>query len=304
MHADVGIAWSWLLWQAGRHFPAFLTAAVLGDAETHATPEARRPLLAIARLRYLLLAYPSAARAEPPWTILASHAPYSLWEQPAVAPMASGYRSHVLVVGGVEAILPRLIAEAFPHHTLVVSGGERLSAVPAPVAAAATAVLCVDRAACPEPGPDGPAGRGRTTVLDPGQSGADAWATLRAERSPREPPFAVHYRRPAPERIVLELDAGAAAATVFGSEAHHPWWRATVDGRPAPVLRAQMAFMAVPVGAGARTVELRLRRPPVVAAADWVTALAWIALVTAAAASAMRVARRVDRSRRRAPRSP
>src|SRR5206468_5194715 len=85
----------------------------------------------------------------------------------------------------------------------------------------------------------------------------------------------VTYRRPAPERIALETDAGDAPAVVFVSEAHHPWWAATVDGRATPVLRAQHAFMAVPVGPGPHVVELRFAPPLPVRAADAVSAVAW-----------------------------
>ena len=68
------------------------------------------------------------------------------------------------------------------------------------------------------------------------------------------------------------------------SEAHHPWWTATVDGQAAPVLRAQHAFTAVPVGPGHHVVELRFAPPFVVRAADAVSIVAWfivpLALVT------------------------
>jgi uncharacterized membrane protein YfhO len=43
------------------------------------------------------------------------------------------------------------------------------------------------------------------------------------------------------------------------SENYYPAWRATVDGEEAPVLRAQYALMAVPVPAGARSVDLVYR---------------------------------------------
>jgi hypothetical protein len=42
-------------------------------------------------------------------------------------------------------------------------------------------------------------------------------------------------------------------------EAYEPGWRATLDGRPAPVLRANVLFRAVPVPAGAHRLELRYR---------------------------------------------
>ncbi|MGH7893711.1 MAG: hypothetical protein ACREQL_03535 [Candidatus Binatia bacterium] len=89
-------------------------------------------------------------------------------------------------------------------------------------------------------------------------------------------PFDVDVRRPAPEVILLDADAGAAPAMVFVSEAHHPWWRATVDGKVAPTLRAAFAFMAVAIPPGRHAVELRFERPRAVAIADRVAAVSWL----------------------------
>ena len=82
-------------------------------------------------------------------------------------------------------------------------------------------------------------------------------AAVRAARRPRST-IAAH-RRPSAWR--LELDAGDAPALVFLSEGYHPWWRAEVDGEPAPVWRASIAHLAVPVAPGRHAVELRLVRP-------------------------------------------
>jgi hypothetical protein len=77
---------------------------------------------------------------------------------------------------------------------------------------------------------------------------------------------------------------------LFISENWYPDWRAAVDGKPADVLRAQSSLIAVPLTAGARTVELH------VAAASygtfrWVTFAAF-ALVLATLASGFVVGRR------------
>src|SRR4029453_15104108 len=96
---------------------------------------------------------------------------------------------------------------------------------------------------------------------------------------PPDPLLNVVYRRPAPERIALVTDAGAAPAMVLLSEGFHPWWRATVDAAPAPVLRAQTTLMAIPVGPGRHEIELRLRRPLVVATRAGVSALARVRLL-------------------------
>ena len=119
----------------------------------------------------------------------------------------------------------------------------------------------------------------------------------------RPQPITVEYARPAPEHMVLRLDAGTEPATVFVSEGHHPWWRATVDGKPAPIVRAQMAFMAVPVGAGPHVIEMRFRPPPVVVAADTATTFAWMALGPAAVALGIRRWRRHRADRRTGPAS-
>jgi hypothetical protein len=96
-----------------------------------------------------------------------------------------------------------------------------------------------------------------------------------------EPVLEVAYRRPAPDRVVLAADAGPAPAVVLLSEAFHPWWRATVDGVSARVLRAQTTLMAIPVGPGRHEIELSLRRPLLVSVADGVSMLACIALLPA-----------------------
>lgn len=61
--------------------------------------------------------------------------------------------------------------------------------------------------------------------------------------------------RPGAYRFELAQPA-ADSAYLFISENWYPAWKATVDGTPAPVVRAQMSLMAVPVPAGARVVEL------------------------------------------------
>ncbi len=50
-----------------------------------------------------------------------------------------------------------------------------------------------------------------------------------------------------------------APALLLLSEPDYPGWQATVDGQPAPVLRADYVLRAVPVPAGEHTVELRFR---------------------------------------------
>ena len=58
------------------------------------------------------------------------------------------------------------------------------------------------------------------------------------------------------ERRTVEIATECAGALVL-AETHYPGWRARVDGRPAPLLRANVAFQAVWLEPGRHTVELR-----------------------------------------------
>ncbi len=58
-----------------------------------------------------------------------------------------------------------------------------------------------------------------------------------------------------PERIRLHCHSSQKSYAIV-SDAWFPGWQARVDGRPAPVLRADVALRAIPVGAGDSTVEL------------------------------------------------
>ena len=56
---------------------------------------------------------------------------------------------------------------------------------------------------------------------------------------------------------LIEIEAEAAAATVLViAQNFYPSWRATVNGQPAPVLRANHAFQAIPIPAGKSTIRL------------------------------------------------
>jgi hypothetical protein len=55
--------------------------------------------------------------------------------------------------------------------------------------------------------------------------------------------------------IVIEAEAAAPTVVVI-AQSFYPSWRATVNGQPAPVLRANHAFQAIPIPAGKSTVRL------------------------------------------------
>ncbi|MBI4492481.1 MAG: YfhO family protein [Chloroflexi bacterium] len=69
-------------------------------------------------------------------------------------------------------------------------------------------------------------------------------------------PVPAQVERPQPEHLLARLDAAAPGYLVV-TESWAPGWRATVDGQPVAVLRANYAFQAVPVPPGAHLVELR-----------------------------------------------
>ncbi len=57
-----------------------------------------------------------------------------------------------------------------------------------------------------------------------------------------------------PERIVIETDSDSSSWLVL-TDAWYPGWRATVDGAPVEIARADVLFRAVPVPAGRHRVE-------------------------------------------------
>jgi hypothetical protein len=73
-------------------------------------------------------------------------------------------------------------------------------------------------------------------------------------------PFAGRSRvlRLAPDRVTLEVDASAPGFVIL-ADAFDPGWRATVDGQPARVQRANVAFRAVAVAEGRHVVEMVYR---------------------------------------------
>ncbi len=82
------------------------------------------------------------------------------------------------------------------------------------------------------------------------------------------------YHRLSPLALAVDVDT-AADALLMLSEAWYPGWTATVDGQAAPVVRADVTLMAVPVSAGAHRVEVRFD-PPFV---KWGLAVSGLALL-------------------------
>jgi hypothetical protein len=88
------------------------------------------------------------------------------------------------------------------------------------------------------------------------------------------------------DRVLLEAQLAAPGYVVL-VETHDPGWRATVDGRPADVLRANVAFRAVAVPAGRHVIEL-VYRPRWVIVGGWVSAGALMSSVALLAAGRRR----------------
>jgi len=61
-----------------------------------------------------------------------------------------------------------------------------------------------------------------------------------------------------PERVVVRTQ-GASDAVLVLTDAFYPGWKATLDGTPVAVLRANTAMRAVVVPAGDHRVEMRYR---------------------------------------------
>jgi hypothetical protein len=97
-----------------------------------------------------------------------------------------------------------------------------------------------------------------------------------------------------PDRVEIRVSATRAGVVVL-LDSFDPGWRAWVDGRPAPVLRANVAFRAVAVSAGEHRIEMRYR-PLALYRGLVVSALSALAALAAAAAIAW--------AGRREPREP
>jgi hypothetical protein len=78
--------------------------------------------------------------------------------------------------------------------------------------------------------------------------------------APLTTPLTVREVRPGAFRFELGAPS-AQPAYLFVSENYHPAWHAQVDGHEARVVRAQYSLMAVPLPAGARSVQLAFSSP-------------------------------------------
>lgn len=280
--AEAGHAWSWLGWQGGAHWEHYMKAAAwrFDDGTKSEAPSVREALLAIGRLKYFLVDAEDSQshRALPsPWRLLQATKRFALWEQPNVGPMALAFDAYALSLGEPDSDALDAIPALLERHAVLIAVDGPLGAAPVDLVEQAAAVRAGPDAVTGERASRAVAMRHAARVVVSPEADRERWQTL-LNAVAATAPVEVAYDRPAPERIVLTLDPAGAPRIVFVSEGYHPWWRATVDGVLGRVVRAQVAFMAVPVGAGARRIELWLEPPVVVAVADRITMLSWIAL--------------------------
>lgn len=89
----------------------------------------------------------------------------------------------------------------------------------------------------------------------------------------------VRFVRDDPEHIVLDVEAPARGFLLLADQ-HSPGWRASVDGAPATIRRANYTFRLIEVPAGASRVEFRYRpRSVAIGALISAAALAAVAVV-------------------------
>ena len=298
--ARVGGAWSWLEWQAGSHWDAFWKVAMLSTVEGLDPGHLQRwrtvgdTLVQIGRVKYILDEMDGDADLDlpEPWRLTTLSSRFAFWERPEVSPMARGYGAWIVSVGSHDMLEAVAAARTAERNAVLVAGGNRLADVPAVLLSGATAVVSAGR----EPLEDDESRRRAAGHAVPAPLMMDAEEGLLGETTsfatvePAAPPVALRYLRPDAEVIVVEIPPEAERASprfVTVSEAFHPWWRARVDGRPAPVLRAHLTFMGVPVQPAARRVELHFEPPLIVRSADALSRLSWLALAACGLVSAM-----------------
>jgi hypothetical protein len=107
------------------------------------------------------------------------------------------------------------------------------------------------------------------------------------------PPEPARVRRRGTDGTVIDVQARAPGQLVV-LDTYYPGWKATVDGRAAPIRPANGAFEAIPVPAGSHVVELSYH-PRSVRIGIWISILATALLAAAGAAVAVR-ARRARRT--------
>jgi hypothetical protein len=131
----------------------------------------------------------------------------------------------------------------------------------------------------------------RRLLILPGDAtaGRDSVAQL-----PATVDIPVTVREPRPGRLELQLERPPTdSAYVFISQNYFPDWHATVDGRPAQLVRAQVSLTAVRIPPGARTISMEMHSTSY-ATGRTITLVTILGVIILVAVTAVR-----DRRRRR-----
>jgi hypothetical protein len=95
-----------------------------------------------------------------------------------------------------------------------------------------------------------------TVLLDPATAGGAAWRLASApHHTVRDAVRVTHY---ALDAVTVDVRSARGGVLVL-ADAYARGWQAAIDGRPAPLARADAAFRAVPVGLGVHTVRFTYR---------------------------------------------
>ena len=183
-------------------------------------------------------------------------------------------------------VLVRRNRRAFPRAWIVHDARlipPIVGADPAPRDALTARLLAADaslRPRTPDPGPD----LRRTAYVE-----TDDPASLAAYLQPDDPSFegtssppaeVVSVTEEAPTRVRIEATLRRPGIIVL-ADAFDSGWRLTVDGRPAPILRANLLMRAAAVGAGRHTLLYRYD-PASVRIGAWISLAGLLSLVGAA----------------------
>lgn len=256
----------WLPWQATRHWQTVGRRTMLTIRGCLARQDVACgwPWPQLARVKYVLagrLDYELSG-----WQRLRQTSVRALWAREATMPPAYAGREWAVLLDTEDAVVADAVPEAVARGVVLLSTEGPGEALPDRLLSGA--VMAWQRV-----------GRG-----------AAVGARLRSR--PEQPWLPVGYRRPARDEIVLAIDAGARDAVVVVSESYHPWWTASVDGTPAPLLRAFVGYQAVHVGPGRHDIVLRFTPPSLVRAADLASTVAWGIVLAVGVAVALRGLRR------------
>jgi len=108
--------------------------------------------------------------------------------------------------------------------------------------------------------------------VTPGVDPAPGVPEANAAEPPPDPDMVEQLVRIAPTSLDVEVKLRAPGVLVV-SEPWYPGWRATVDGKPAPMLRVDYALRGVALPAGRHVVEMAYESAPLKRGA-WITLLA------------------------------